>query len=130
MAVRFLNAEEAERFREGINSDPEFKLAARHMTEDVLLEIGDFQRIIRVRDGVITEIEQAPTFMDRWSFAIKGPIESWEKFLEPVPPPFYTSLFAAMIRATMSVVGNLDAAFAHFWAINRMLNFMRLKQNA
>jgi hypothetical protein len=130
MAIRFLDAEEAERFRKGINSDPEFKLAARHMTKDVLLEIGDSQRIVRVRDGVITEIKQAPTFMDQWSFAVKGPIESWEKFLEPVPPPFYTSLFAAMIRATMSVVGDLEAAFAHFGATNRILNFMREKQNA
>ena len=129
MAIRFLDAEEAERFRKDINGDPEFKLAARHMREDVLLEVGDFQRIVRVRDGQISEIVQVPTFMDAWSFALKGPIETWENFLKPVPPPFYTSLFATMIRSKMFVVGNLEAAFAYFWAINRMLNFMREKQN-
>lgn len=130
MTIDVLDEKRAERFRELLNSDPEFNLAARHMTENVLLEIGDSQRIVRVRDGIVTEIVQAPTFMDPWDFAIKGPVQSWVNFLKPVPPPFYTSLFAAMIRATMSVVGDLESAFAHFWALNRMLNFMRQFQNA
>ena len=130
MSVRFLDLKEVERFREGINNDSEFKLAAKFMTKDVLLEVGDSQCIVKVRDGLITEIKLAPTFMDAWNFAIKAPVESWEKFLRPVPPPFYTSLFAGMIRGTMQVIGDLEAAFAHFWAMNRMLNLMRDMQNS
>ena len=130
MSVRFLDKKQVERFRQALNNDPEFKLAARYVTTDVLLEVGDSQCIVKFRDGVVAEINLEPNFMDTWQFAIKGPADAWEKFLKPVPPPFYTSLFATIIRATMQVIGDLEAAFAYFWAMNRMLNFMRDFQNS
>jgi len=128
MAVRFLDPNQVERFREGINNDPEFRLAAKYMSKDILLGVGDSQCIVRVCDGVITEIELTP-ILDSWSFSIEASAESWEKFLQPSPPPSYTGLFGGMIRRTFEVAGDLEAAFAHFWAVNRMLDVMRQLQN-
>ncbi len=130
MKVRFLDPSEVERFRQGINNDPEFRIAAKYMTKDVLLEVGDSQCIVRVSDGLIAEMNLAPTFMDPWDFAIRSQVESWEKFLRPVPPPFYTGLYGAMIRGIIQVVGDLEAAFSYFWAVNRMLDVMRDLQNS
>jgi hypothetical protein len=129
MAVHFINPKHTERFREAINSDPEFKLSARQLTEDALLEVGDSQCIVKIRDGVITQIKVEPTNLNRWGFAIRAPIESWEKLLQPVPPPYYDSLWGGMIRGTFRLEGDLPFAFAYFLAITRMLDVMRQVQN-
>ena len=105
MAVHFINPKHTERFREAINNDPEFKLSARQLTEDALLEVGDSQCIVKIRDGVITQIKVEPTNLNRWGFAIRAPIESWEKLLQPVPPPYFDSLWGGMIRGTFRLEG-------------------------
>jgi hypothetical protein len=129
MNILFLDPSYIKRFREGINSDPEFKLAARFMSRDILLGVGDSKCIFSVRDGIVTEINLVPTFMDSWDFSIRATAESWEKVLSPSPPAFYHGLFAGMHRSTFSLDGNLEAAFAHFWAISRMLDVLRQLQN-
>lgn len=129
MAVRFIDSKYTEQFREAINSDPEFKLAARYMKEDVLLEVGDSQCIVKVRDGVIIQIKVEQTVLDPWSFAIRAPVESWEKLLQPIPPPHYDGLFGGMIRGTFRLEGDLPVACAYFWAMTRMLDVMRQVQN-
>jgi hypothetical protein len=129
MAIRFLNRSHIKRFREGINSDPEFKLAAKFMSQDILLSVGDSKCIVSVRDGIVTELNLKTTFMDSWDFSIRATVESWEKLLSPSPPAFYNGLFSGMHRGTFSLEGNLEAAFAHFWAVSRMLDVMRQLQN-
>ena len=129
MAVVFLDSSKVERFRNAMNNDAEFKLAARFMSEDVLLEVDDSQCIIKVRDGVVTEIKLTPPSNNYWSFSIKATAESWDKFLQSSPPPFYTGLFAGMLRGNLQIVGNLEVAFVYLWAMNRMLDVMRQLQN-
>ncbi len=129
MAICFLDPKQERRLREGINSDPEFKLAAEFMTQDVLLGADDSRCLIKVRDGVVTEIKVSPTFLEPWGFAIRASAQFWEKFLQPVPPPFHNGLFAGMTHGILKIEGNLEAAFAHFWAMCRMLDVMRQLQN-
>jgi hypothetical protein len=129
MAVRFLDAREVGRFRQGINSDPEFNLAAKFFSKDILLIVGASRCMIRVRDGAISEIMLNPTVMDPWSFFIKASPESWEKFLQPLPPPYYTGLYSGIPRQTFEVGGDLESAFAHYWAVSRMLDLLRELQN-
>ena len=129
MEILFLDPSHIKRFREGINRDPEFILAARFMSQDILLGVDDSKCIISIRDGKVTEINLLPTFMDSWDFSIRATGESWEKLLSPSPPAFYHGLFAGMHRGTFSLEGNLEAAFAHFWAVSRMLDVMRQLQN-
>ncbi len=129
MSIVFLDPSEGERIRGAVNRDPEFKLASRYMTRDFLLVVGSLQCIVRVREGVITEIKLDPTPYDSWSFFIRGPAESWENFLKTVPPPFYNGVYAGMIRGKFEVGGDLEAAFAHYWAVTRMFDVMREMQN-
>jgi len=129
MSIIFLDSNKVERLRNVINNDAEFKLAARFMSEDVLLEVDDSRSIIKVRDGVVTEIKLNPPSNDNWSFSIKATAESWDKLLQPSPPPFFTGLNAGMIRGNLQIMGNLEVAFAYYWAMNRMLDVMRQLQN-
>ncbi len=129
MSVCFLDPVEAPKLKQAINSDPEFKLAAEFMIQDVLLAAGDSRCIVKVREGVVTEIKLNPTLMDPWSFSIRASAQFWDKFLQPIPPPFHNGLFAGMTHGILKIEGNLEAAFAHFWAMARMLDVARQIQN-
>jgi hypothetical protein len=129
MTVVFLDSSKVEGLRHAINNDTEFKFAARFMSEDVLLEVDESRCIVKVQDGVVTEIELNPPSDAHWSFSIKATAESWDKLLQSSPPPFYTGLNAGMMRGNLQIIGNMEVAFAYFWAMNRMLDMMRELQN-
>jgi hypothetical protein len=127
--IRFLNPKEIDYVRERMNSDPEFRLAARYMTEDILFGVGGSRCIVKVRDGAVKEIALNPTPVDKWDYFIKGPEKSWEKLLQPFPPPFYQGFFTAAMREDFEFGGNVEALFAYYWATQRMIAVMRQLQN-
>jgi hypothetical protein len=129
MTIRFLQPQKLKYVREKINGDPEFNLAARYMTQNILLAAGESQCILKIRDGLVSELLLNPSPMEAWDFFIKAPEKSWEIFLLPLPPPFYHSLFGASIRQDFQFGGNIEAMFAHYWATQRMLAILRQLQN-
>jgi hypothetical protein len=129
MTVIFLDSNKVAQLINTLNNDAEFKLAARFMSEDILFEVDDSRSIVKVRDGLVTEIKIASGSKEYWSFSIKATAESWDKLLQPSPPPFFTGLNAGMIRGNLQILGNLEAVFAYSWAVNRMLDIMRQLQN-
>lgn len=129
MTIRFLEPANIKQYQETINNDPEFKIASNCMTQDMVLGVGTQQCLIKINEGVVTTININPTPMDSWSFRLSGPIESWEKLLQPVPPPFYDGLFAGMMRGTFQIEGNLEIAFGYVWAVSRILDILRDLQN-
>ncbi len=129
MRVRFMEPEEIAHVRDAINHDPEFRLASRFFSQDILLVVGESKCLVKVRDGVITDMTLDPSFMNPWSFFIKGSVEAWQKFLLPVPPPFFTDLYGGIARKNFELGGDIEAAFAHFWPLTRMLDVLRELQN-
>jgi len=129
MTVRFIDPSNAISFMDVINNDPEFKIAARYMTKDALIEVGKTKCIVKFRDGMVTQIKSEDAFADPWDFAIRGSLDAWEKFLQPVPPRFYDGIFAGMIRGNFQLEGDTVSAFSHFWAVTRMLDIFRELQN-
>jgi hypothetical protein len=129
MAIHFLDPKETDYIRDRINEDPEFKIAARFMNEDILLEAGDKKSIFKVREGVLSEIKLDPPPVDKWSYYIRGPEDGWHKLLQPYPPPFYQSFFSAAMRNDFQFGGNVEAMFAYYWATQRMIAILRLLQN-
>jgi hypothetical protein len=127
--IRFLDSKGVKEVRERINRDPEFHIAARCMSQDILIAADDQQCIFKVRDGVITEIVLNPSPMEPWNFFIKAPEKSWRLFLQPIPPPFFHSLFGAALREDFQFGGDVEAMFAHYWATQRMLTMLRQLQN-
>ena len=129
MTVRFINSSETAHVCDVINNDPEFKLASRFFSKDILLIVGDAKCIVKLRDGNVSEIKLNPTFMNPWSFFIKGSAETWQKFLQPIPPPFFTDLYGCISRQHFELGGDIEAAFAHYWALTRMLDVLRELEN-
>lgn len=129
MNFRFINPSESSCVCRAINADPEFRLASRLFSKDILLIVGEIQCLIKVRDGAVVEVNLNPTFMNPWSFFIKGSAAAWEKFLQPTPPPFFTDLYGCVARRNFDLGGDIEAAFAHFWAVTRMLDIFRELEN-
>jgi len=129
MKIIFLDPTQTEYLRNCINDDREFRLAANAFSKDILLRASDTKCIIKVRDGVITQIRLNPAPMDPWSFCITASAESWTKFLQLCPPPFYFDLYGSVVRQNFEVGGDIEALFTHFWAVTRMLDVMRQLQN-
>jgi hypothetical protein len=129
MNIRFLNSGDIAHVTEAINGDPEFRLASRFFSKDFLLVVGESKCIVKVRDGVVMELKLNPTFMNPWSFFIKGSAEAWKKFLQPLPPPFFTDLYGSVARKNFELGGDIETAFAHYWAVTRLLDLMRELQN-
>lgn len=112
MGVRFMDPNETSRVREAINADAEFRLASRFFSKDVQFVVGDSKCIVKVRDGVVTEIKLNLTFMNPWSFFIKGSVETWEKlYHRPSLPtcmavfPGKTSSLVAISRLRLPIIG-------------------------
>lgn len=129
MNIRFLNSSDIAHVRDVINGDPEFRLASRFFSKDFLLIVDDSKCIVKVRDGVVIEIKLTPNFMNPWSFFIKGSTEAWEKFLQPLPPPFFADLYGCIARQNFELGGDIETAFAHYWAVTRLLDIIRELQN-
>ena len=129
MAIRFIDPKNATAFRDILNADPEFKIAARYMTKDACIEVGNTRCIIKFRDGVVTQIKSEDAFADPWDFAVRGSADAWEKFLQPIPPRFYDSTFGGMVRGNFRIEGDTVSAFSHFWAVTRMLDIFRELQS-
>lgn len=129
MRIQFVDPKHVERYRDTINQDPEFQIAARLMSEDIRIKVGDVESIFRITDGVLTRIKLENTYLDSWSFSISASEESWDKFLQRVPPPKYTSLFGSMAQGIFRMEGDLEAAFAYYWAVQRMLDVIRAERS-
>ena len=127
--ISFIDPARTADIQAAINCDREFRLASRHFSKDILLTVGAVSCLIKIRDGMVIEIKYQPTFVNPWSFFIKGAIDAWEKFLRPIPPPTYTDLYGAIARLHFELGGDIEAAFAHFWAVTRMLEILREFEN-
>ena len=129
MTFHFLNPNEIASVCATVNADPEFRLASRQLSKDILITVGEVSCLIKIRDGAVVAINHDPTFMNPWSFFIKGSADAWEKFLQPIPPPTYTDLYGAIARRHFEMGGDIEAAFAHFWSASRMLDIFREFEN-
>ncbi|MET0586745.1 MAG: alpha/beta hydrolase [Candidatus Binatia bacterium] len=121
----FLQQDQIIRVCHTLNNDQEFCRASRFFSKDILLAVDDAECIVKLRDGIVTQIQLNPTFMNPWSFFIKGSAAAWEKFLQRQPPAYFSDLSGLMARRHFDVGGDIEAMFAHFWAVNRMLDIFR-----
>ena len=107
-----------------LNADGEFRLAARHWTATLRLDVADESHAIRLEDGQVTGVTACAATRDCDVF-ITAPRHTWEQMLQPVPRPFYQDLLAA--AAHHGVVLNsdwLDIA-AYYPALRRLVEILR-----
>jgi hypothetical protein len=117
-----------EKLRDTANNDPEFRIAARLWNSALRLGMGETGLLIHIKEGQITEIltgRQAFEFLVPANITVAAPAEEWQKFLEPVPKPFYNDLWGAVARHGFTVGGDMETFYAYYPAIRRLFDIMR-----
>ena len=125
MRISFLDPNRLKLIQDTLNGDAEFKLAAKGMSETVGLKAEKSRCLIRISDGVVSDIRIGKEESEEVSFSIDATFDSWQLLLNRLPPPFYTGVFAGMLRGNLQISGNLEIAFVYLWAVNRIFDVLR-----
>jgi hypothetical protein len=116
-----------ERYRAVVNSDGPFKNVGKHCNVRFLLGIGERDYLVVVERGRVVAITESGAFdFDaNWSFALRGPQESWAKFAQEVPPPTYTDVVFMTFNSRIKLEGNLLVFWQNIRALLWMFELMR-----
>ena len=77
-----------------VNQDSVTKIIGRHLSADVLFEFGETAYVVSFVNGAIPRIAQDIGPESTYAFALRGPTETWGKFVQPIPPPMYNDIWA------------------------------------
>jgi hypothetical protein len=114
------------RYRERVNGDPELDVIGEWFTTTFTLTFGDNRYALKIDKGKIADIIVAPRLDVRTGFGFAAPIEVWEKFLSPDPPPLFHDFFAMLMRVPeFRLEGDALLAMQNARALHRMMNIMR-----
>jgi len=115
-----------ERYRERVNADPELEVIGGWFSTSFSLGFGERRYVLRIERGRIADINAAPRVDSRAAFGFRAPMEVWQKFVSPNPPPLYHDFFAMLMRVPEFVLeGDGLAAMQNARALQRMMNLMR-----
>ncbi|WP_458352388.1 hypothetical protein [Peribacillus frigoritolerans] len=117
-----------ENFQEAVNTDQELNVIGKYCVTDLLLQIGAKEYIVQIKQGKLTNFFEKEA-LDGWSFAIRGSLEAWEKFTQPIPPPMFHELFAAVFQGNLQLEGNLKELYANLRYMIRFLDVTREVKN-
>lgn len=92
-----------------VNEDPAIVRWGRHLTDAFMVEVGDVQYLLTVREGRIEKVEKGPFVQRSWRFAIRAKAASWEKFWQKVPEPGWHELYALLRRGDVAFEGDQRA---------------------
>ncbi len=110
-----------ERIAELVNGDAGIVRWGRHMNESFMVEVGEQQYLISVREGRVESVAKGPFVMRSWRFAIRARRECWEKFWERVPPPGWHDLFALLRRGDVVFEGDQRVLMAYLLYVKLLL---------
>jgi len=106
------------------NADDEFRIAARLWNAHVRLDLGANSVRLSIEAGTIRSAE--PCEPDAACDAcISGETDHWERLLAAAPPPLWQDLFGAAARGDFAIGGDVEAFFAYYPAMRRLLDLVR-----
>ncbi len=107
-----------------LDGDGEFRIAARHWTATLRLDVGDRSHAIRLQDGRVESVAACPAASDCDVF-VTAPRDTWEQMLQAVPRPFYQDLLAAATHHGVALNADLLEIAAYYPALRRLLEILR-----
>src|SRR5919202_5705655 len=103
-----------------VAADPELVVIGRWCTLDLVIVADEEAVLLRIEGGRIAEIVPEPDMDASWSVTLRGSLEDWLTFLQPVPPPFYHDLLAMNTRvSSFSIEGDRQVFVRHLHALGR-----------
>ena len=110
-----------EKLPELVNGDAVLVRRGKWLTTRFMVEVGETQYLISVREGRIEGVETGPFVMAPWSFAIRAAADIWERFWQPLPEPGYSDIFALLRRGHIVFDGDLQPMMANLLYIKGVL---------
>jgi hypothetical protein len=116
-----------ERWRTLVNQDSVTKIIGRHFSADVLLEFGSAAYVVSFANGSMARIVHDIGPETTYQFALRGPLESWSKFIQPVPPPMYNDIWAMAhpLHGRLKIEGDVKVMWQNLRAFTWTLDLMR-----
>jgi len=116
-----------ERWQNLVNQDSVTKVIGRHFTADVLLEFGSAAYVVSFVNGTVARVAQNIGPETTYAFALRGPVESWSKFIQPLPPPMYNDIWAMAhpLHGRLKIEGDVKVMWQNLRAFTWMLDLMR-----
>ncbi|MCL6445403.1 MAG: hypothetical protein K6T83_18420 [Alicyclobacillus sp.] len=108
-----------------INDDSEIARLGRWLTGNILFQFGEERYLLQVDHGRVTDVLVNPIWDKSWDFAVKASVDTWEKSIQQVPPPFYQDIFGMMWNHGMTLEGNVVKAMQHIRALKLMMAAMK-----
>ncbi len=111
-----------------VNDDKVLRVIGRFFTANVVSGIDDKDFYIPVRGGKIEMIADEPNAnLMGWHFALRAPMSSWSKFVEPLPPPMFNDIWAMAhpLHGKMKIEGDMKIFWQNLRALRWMLARMR-----
>jgi hypothetical protein len=103
-----------------VNADPAIVRWGRRMNETFMVEVGDAQFLLTVRDGKL-EVEKGPFTQRTWRFAIRAKKEAWDKFWQNPPAPGWHDLFGLLRRGEVKFEGDQRVLMAYLQYVKLVL---------
>jgi hypothetical protein len=120
-----MNQPSIERLPELANGDAWLTHRGRFLDVRLMLEVGEDQYLIRIRDGGVESVERGPFVMPRWAFALRASAEDWSTFWSASPPPGYHDLVAMMKFKRLRLDGDPYPFMTHLRYFKDLLGRLR-----
>jgi hypothetical protein len=104
-----------------VNEDPAIVRWGRRMHETFMVEVGEAQFLLTVRDGKIEKLEKGPFVQRSWRFAIRAKQEAWDMFWQKTPAPGWHDLFALLRRGDVKFEGDQRVLMAYLQYVKLVL---------
>jgi len=107
------------------NGDPWLTHRGRFLDVSFLLEVGDSEYLISIREGGVESVERGPLVQPRWSFAMRASAEDWNRFWSATPQPGFHDLIAMMKFKRLRLEGDLYPFMTHIRYFKDLLAILR-----
>ena len=107
-----------------LNSDPEFLLTARFWYCDIRFVIGAEQYFMHIENGKVGSFKHGTNGFDPYTINLSGPADVWAQMFEEIPKPYYHDWFAASFHHEFEFGGDLESAYAYYYALRRIKAMM------
>lgn len=112
--------------RDAVAADAEMGVIGRWCDLDFALAVDDELVLLHIRAGRIADIVPDPDLGASWDVTLRGTLEDWRTFLQPVPPPFYTDVLAMNSRVpSFGIEGDRGVFVRHLRATGRIFDLAR-----
>ncbi len=108
MQVQMTDTEWIDNFQQRITEDLEVKLNTQWARFNCLIEIGDWNYLLKVNDGDIKLIAD-PNTEEPWDFAVRGSGDAWQRYTSGDTDPEYRDPLVMMMQGGMSVTGEIKS---------------------